>query len=83
MNYFLHNPIDSKAQICPSVHMALLRLAPSKFAFVIFEAVKSDPIRLALLKFAPIRVDPWKLTLVKFALVKFDSSKFAPCKLDS
>ena len=67
----------------PSAQVALFRLDPSKFAFVIFAAVKLASNKLLSLKLASINEAPWKFALVKLALVKLVFSKFAPCKLDS
>ena len=70
--------MDSRPHLVPSVQIALLRLAPSKFAFRILEAVKSDSTNKAFLKEAPIKEVPLNLVRVRFALSKLEPSKFPP-----
>ena len=63
-------------QVSPLVHVAPIRFAPSKFAFLIFEDVKLAPVKLAFSKLAPTKIDSYKLALTKLDSGKVPKDKF-------
>ena len=75
--------MEFKPHFFPSAQVALLRFAPSKFAFKIFAPVKSASKRFAFVKLASIKEAALKFALVKLELVKFVFSKLPPSKFVS